>query len=151
MLSSTLSQCKLHGLLTLLLLASVSDQPFHPVSCLLSPSSSVSILSSLNCPSTDRCPHCAERGVNAGTSRPSRSLRKTITHLRHLLDFWINILLTILGWIPGILHAWYVPLLFLVSSVLVPTPPTLGGSSLEAKVPCRRPPCYPNGRKAMDS
>jgi len=23
-------------------------------------------------------------------------------------DFWINVLLTILGWIPGILHAWWV-------------------------------------------
>ncbi|KAG2363969.1 hypothetical protein BDR07DRAFT_1402915 [Suillus spraguei] len=23
-------------------------------------------------------------------------------------DFWINICLTILGWIPGILHAWYI-------------------------------------------
>ncbi|KAF9459706.1 hypothetical protein BDZ94DRAFT_990041 [Collybia nuda] len=22
-------------------------------------------------------------------------------------DFWINILLCILGWIPGVLHAWY--------------------------------------------
>ncbi|KAG1850305.1 UPF0057-domain-containing protein [Suillus fuscotomentosus] len=22
-------------------------------------------------------------------------------------DFWINICLTILGWIPGVLHAWY--------------------------------------------
>ena len=148
MSSSTSLQCKLHSLL---LLAFVSDQPSHPVSCLLSLCSSVSILSSLKCPSTDRCPHCAERGVNAGTSRPPRSLRKTITHPRRLPDFWINILLTILGWIPGILHAWYAPLMFLVSSVLVPTPPTPGGSSLEAKVPCRRPPCYPNGRKAMDS
>ncbi|OAX40450.1 hypothetical protein K503DRAFT_653916, partial [Rhizopogon vinicolor AM-OR11-026] len=25
----------------------------------------------------------------------------------HLPDFWINICLTILGWIPGVLHAWY--------------------------------------------
>ncbi|KAG2035170.1 hypothetical protein BDR03DRAFT_923413 [Suillus americanus] len=25
-----------------------------------------------------------------------------------LPDFWINICLTILGWIPGVLHAWYV-------------------------------------------
>ncbi|KAI0945307.1 hypothetical protein AcW1_001555 [Taiwanofungus camphoratus] len=24
-------------------------------------------------------------------------------------DFWINILLWILGWIPGVLHAWSVP------------------------------------------
>ncbi|KAG1744300.1 hypothetical protein EDB19DRAFT_1696863 [Suillus lakei] len=24
-----------------------------------------------------------------------------------LPDFWINICLTILGWIPGVLHAWY--------------------------------------------
>ncbi|EPT01230.1 hypothetical protein FOMPIDRAFT_1120960 [Fomitopsis schrenkii] len=23
-------------------------------------------------------------------------------------EFWINVLLTILGWIPGILHAWWV-------------------------------------------
>ncbi|KAF8878322.1 hypothetical protein BD779DRAFT_1649967 [Infundibulicybe gibba] len=23
-------------------------------------------------------------------------------------DFWINILLCILGWIPGVIHAWYV-------------------------------------------
>ncbi|KIL59955.1 hypothetical protein M378DRAFT_26766 [Amanita muscaria Koide BX008] len=23
-------------------------------------------------------------------------------------DFWINILLWILGWIPGVLHAWYI-------------------------------------------
>ncbi|KAF3761875.1 UPF0057-domain-containing protein [Cryphonectria parasitica EP155] len=23
-------------------------------------------------------------------------------------DLWINILLTILGWIPGVLHAWWV-------------------------------------------
>ncbi|KLO11825.1 hypothetical protein SCHPADRAFT_451362 [Schizopora paradoxa] len=27
---------------------------------------------------------------------------------RHDTDFWLNILLTILGWIPGVLHAWYV-------------------------------------------
>ncbi|KAG1799082.1 uncharacterized protein BJ212DRAFT_1288448, partial [Suillus subaureus] len=27
-----------------------------------------------------------------------------------LSDFWINICLTILGWIPGVLHAWYVSL-----------------------------------------
>ncbi|KAK7019113.1 UPF0057-domain-containing protein [Favolaschia claudopus] len=25
-----------------------------------------------------------------------------------LADFWINILLTILGWIPGVVHAWYI-------------------------------------------
>ncbi|KAI0071120.1 UPF0057-domain-containing protein [Panus rudis PR-1116 ss-1] len=25
-----------------------------------------------------------------------------------LADFWINILLSILGWIPGVLHAWWV-------------------------------------------
>ncbi|KAJ3875781.1 UPF0057-domain-containing protein [Lentinula edodes] len=23
-------------------------------------------------------------------------------------DFWINICLSILGWIPGIIHAWYI-------------------------------------------
>ncbi|KAF8984739.1 hypothetical protein BDQ17DRAFT_268589 [Cyathus striatus] len=23
-------------------------------------------------------------------------------------DFWINILLSILGWIPGVIHAWYI-------------------------------------------
>jgi len=23
-------------------------------------------------------------------------------------DFWINICLTILGWIPGVLHAWWI-------------------------------------------
>ncbi|KAF2225857.1 hypothetical protein BDZ85DRAFT_279518 [Elsinoe ampelina] len=23
-------------------------------------------------------------------------------------SFWLNILLTILGWIPGVIHAWYV-------------------------------------------
>ncbi|KAI5992873.1 UPF0057-domain-containing protein [Pisolithus marmoratus] len=23
-------------------------------------------------------------------------------------DFWINICLSILGWIPGVLHAWYI-------------------------------------------
>ncbi|KAF8954904.1 hypothetical protein BDZ97DRAFT_1862415 [Flammula alnicola] len=23
-------------------------------------------------------------------------------------EFWINICLTILGWIPGVIHAWYV-------------------------------------------
>ncbi|KIJ61462.1 hypothetical protein HYDPIDRAFT_115941 [Hydnomerulius pinastri MD-312] len=23
-------------------------------------------------------------------------------------DFWINVALTVLGWIPGILHAWYI-------------------------------------------
>jgi uncharacterized membrane protein YqaE (UPF0057 family) len=23
-------------------------------------------------------------------------------------DFWINILLTILGWLPGVIHAWYI-------------------------------------------
>ncbi|KIM42097.1 hypothetical protein M413DRAFT_444564 [Hebeloma cylindrosporum] len=23
-------------------------------------------------------------------------------------DFWINICLTILGWIPGVIHAWYI-------------------------------------------
>ncbi|KAF1983473.1 UPF0057-domain-containing protein [Aulographum hederae CBS 113979] len=23
-------------------------------------------------------------------------------------DFWINICLSILGWIPGVIHAWYV-------------------------------------------
>ncbi|KAI0337614.1 UPF0057-domain-containing protein [Trametopsis cervina] len=23
-------------------------------------------------------------------------------------DFWINVLLWILGWIPGVLHAWYI-------------------------------------------
>ncbi|KIK40680.1 hypothetical protein CY34DRAFT_31068, partial [Suillus luteus UH-Slu-Lm8-n1] len=28
--------------------------------------------------------------------------------LMYLPDFWINICLTILGWIPGVLHAWYV-------------------------------------------
>ncbi|KAJ6571635.1 hypothetical protein B0H19DRAFT_1255593 [Mycena capillaripes] len=25
-----------------------------------------------------------------------------------LADFWINICLTILGWIPGVIHAWYI-------------------------------------------
>ncbi|KZT66585.1 UPF0057-domain-containing protein [Daedalea quercina L-15889] len=23
-------------------------------------------------------------------------------------DFWINVCLSILGWIPGVLHAWYI-------------------------------------------
>jgi len=23
-------------------------------------------------------------------------------------DFWINVLLCILGWIPGVIHAWYI-------------------------------------------
>ncbi|KAF9482725.1 UPF0057-domain-containing protein [Pholiota conissans] len=23
-------------------------------------------------------------------------------------DFWINICLSILGWIPGVIHAWYI-------------------------------------------
>ncbi len=23
-------------------------------------------------------------------------------------DFWLNILLTLLGWFPGMIHAWYV-------------------------------------------
>ncbi|KAI9594662.1 hypothetical protein BDF19DRAFT_423417 [Syncephalis fuscata] len=23
-------------------------------------------------------------------------------------DFWINLILTLLGWIPGIIHGWYV-------------------------------------------
>ncbi|GAA95088.1 uncharacterized protein L969DRAFT_18886 [Mixia osmundae IAM 14324] len=23
-------------------------------------------------------------------------------------DFWINVLLFILGWIPGVIHAWYI-------------------------------------------
>lgn len=32
-------------------------------------------------------------------------------YLPDLTDFWLNILLTILGWIPGVLHAWYVTLL----------------------------------------
>ncbi|KAJ7752462.1 hypothetical protein DFH07DRAFT_825376 [Mycena maculata] len=25
-----------------------------------------------------------------------------------LADFWINVCLTILGWIPGVIHAWYI-------------------------------------------
>ncbi|KAJ7053303.1 hypothetical protein C8F01DRAFT_1167003 [Mycena amicta] len=25
-----------------------------------------------------------------------------------LADFWINICLTILGWVPGVLHAWWI-------------------------------------------
>ncbi|KAJ6590714.1 hypothetical protein DFH09DRAFT_210012 [Mycena vulgaris] len=25
-----------------------------------------------------------------------------------LADFWINVCLTILGWIPGVLHAWWI-------------------------------------------
>ncbi|KAJ7053291.1 hypothetical protein C8F01DRAFT_552053 [Mycena amicta] len=25
-----------------------------------------------------------------------------------LADFWINICLTVLGWIPGVLHAWWI-------------------------------------------
>ncbi|KAH9831136.1 uncharacterized protein C8Q71DRAFT_861870 [Rhodofomes roseus] len=25
-----------------------------------------------------------------------------------LADFWINVCLSILGWIPGVLHAWYI-------------------------------------------
>ena len=24
------------------------------------------------------------------------------------LQFWINILLTILGWLPGVIHAWWI-------------------------------------------
>ncbi|KAF9490330.1 hypothetical protein BDN71DRAFT_1454446 [Pleurotus eryngii] len=29
------------------------------------------------------------------------------------VDFWINLLLCLLGWIPGVIHAWYVcPRLF---------------------------------------
>ncbi|KAF5318451.1 hypothetical protein D9619_010730 [Psilocybe cf. subviscida] len=23
-------------------------------------------------------------------------------------DFWINVLLCILGWLPGVIHAWYI-------------------------------------------
>jgi len=26
--------------------------------------------------------------------------------------FWLNVLLTILGWIPGIIHAWYIILTY---------------------------------------
>ncbi|KDQ22340.1 hypothetical protein PLEOSDRAFT_1114548 [Pleurotus ostreatus PC15] len=25
-----------------------------------------------------------------------------------LADFWINLLLCLLGWIPGVIHAWYI-------------------------------------------
>ncbi|KAJ7336190.1 UPF0057-domain-containing protein [Mycena olivaceomarginata] len=25
-----------------------------------------------------------------------------------LADFWINICLTVLGWIPGVIHAWWI-------------------------------------------
>ncbi|KAK3687734.1 hypothetical protein B0T22DRAFT_498055 [Podospora appendiculata] len=25
-----------------------------------------------------------------------------------IADFWINICLTILGWLPGVIHAWYI-------------------------------------------
>ncbi|KAJ7886359.1 hypothetical protein B0H13DRAFT_899406 [Mycena leptocephala] len=25
-----------------------------------------------------------------------------------LADFWINLCLTVLGWIPGVIHAWYI-------------------------------------------
>ncbi|KAJ7727743.1 hypothetical protein B0H16DRAFT_1734998 [Mycena metata] len=25
-----------------------------------------------------------------------------------LADFWINVCLTILGWVPGVIHAWYI-------------------------------------------
>ncbi|PPQ67753.1 hypothetical protein CVT26_007040 [Gymnopilus dilepis] len=27
---------------------------------------------------------------------------------RDSVDFWINILLDFLGWIPGVIHAWYI-------------------------------------------
>ena len=27
---------------------------------------------------------------------------------RGSVDFWINVLLDFLGWIPGVIHAWYV-------------------------------------------
>ncbi|KAJ8455059.1 hypothetical protein ONZ51_g7580 [Trametes cubensis] len=27
---------------------------------------------------------------------------------KYMIDFWINILLWILGWIPGVLHAWWI-------------------------------------------
>lgn len=26
-----------------------------------------------------------------------------------ILDFWINVLLCVLGWLPGVIHAWWVP------------------------------------------
>jgi len=26
------------------------------------------------------------------------------------VQFWINVLLTILGWLPGVIHAWYLVL-----------------------------------------
>ncbi|KAK0444540.1 uncharacterized protein EV420DRAFT_1277488 [Desarmillaria tabescens] len=37
---------------------------------------------------TDIINRCLERGCSA--------------------DFWINIALCVLGWIPGIIHAWYI-------------------------------------------
>ncbi|GAA5877487.1 hypothetical protein JCM1840_003866 [Sporobolomyces johnsonii] len=36
-------------------------------------------------------------------------------------DFWINILLTILGYIPGIIHALYI--ILKVRNILEPSPP----------------------------
>ena len=36
------------------------------------------------------------------------AIRRCVGLKQSALDFWINIALWILGWIPGVLHAWYV-------------------------------------------
>lgn len=52
-------------------------------------------------------------------------------------DVWINVALWILGWFPGVIHAWY-PLLWLYLTIGVHM--GSGGSSLRMKAPsgCRR-------------
>lgn len=52
--------------------------------------------------------HKSERGLTAGAPRVSLTGCGLLTWGLLRADFWINILLWILGWIPGVLHAWYV-------------------------------------------
>ncbi|KAH9984154.1 hypothetical protein BJV77DRAFT_953355 [Russula vinacea] len=51
-------------------------------------------------------------------------------------DVWINFALWILGWIPGVIHAWYPPLFLWLYST-IDAHMASGGSSPSAKAPSR--------------
>lgn len=65
-------------------------------------------------------------------------------------DFWINILLTIIGWIPGVLHAWYIITKYERPALRAVEPkPVIGATAPRAAPPvATAPPAATNGTTA---
>ena len=54
-------------------------------------------------------------------------------------DFWINVLLCILAWLPGVIHAWYVIAKYTTPASVTAAPPPVHHNQYRDTVPAMHP------------